>query len=113
MFTYGIGFILTIKRLKAEYHDVTQPWYAYDYVALGMFDNIGLYSNSLKLFSPVRGYYPEPSKIVLIMHPDNLTAGKYFGLCHVFKVCTGACYLGGFIGFDEFKRDWLKYRTSK
>ena len=31
---------------------------------------------------------------------------------HWFKVCTGAHYLGNFIGDDKSKRDWLKYQTS-
>ena len=60
MVTYCILSILPIKRLKADYTDVTQPWYADDSSALGIFDNIGLYYNSLKRFFPGRGYYPEP-----------------------------------------------------
>ena len=32
MSTYGIGVLPLIKQLKAEYPDVTQPWYA---------DNVG------------------------------------------------------------------------
>ena len=46
------------------------------------------------------------------MHPDNLKAVKRFGLCHGFKVCTGARYLSGFIGDDESKRDCLKVCTN-
>ena len=30
---------------------------------------------------------------------------------HGCRVCTGACYLGGSIGNDESKRDWLRERT--
>ena len=41
MVTYGIGVLLLIKRLKLARRDVT-------HVALGMFDNIWLYFNSLK-----------------------------------------------------------------
>ena len=51
--------------------------------------------------------------IILIMHPDNPTAGKESGLRHWFKFLTGARYLGGFIGDDESKCEWLKYWTSK
>ena len=28
-------------------------------------------------------------------------------------MCTGARYLGGFIGDDDSKRDWLKVHTQK
>ena len=58
------------------------------------------------------GYYPEPSKSVLIVHLNNLSSGRGFGLRHGFKICMVARYLGGFIGDDESKCDCLKYRTS-
>ena len=34
-----------------------------------------------------------------------------FGARHGFKVCTGAHYLGGYIGDDESKHNWLRERT--
>ena len=110
---YGIVVLPLIKRLKAAYAGVTEPWYADGTGALGKFYNIGLYFNSLKRFGLGHGYYPKPLKRFLILHPDNLASGKGFGLRHGFKVFTGAHYLGSFIGDDESKLDWLKYRTSK
>ena len=111
MVTYSIGVLQLIKLLKQEYPDVTQPWYSDDDGALGMFNNIGLYFNQLKQFGLGRGYYPKPLKIVLLVYPDNTASNKQFGLNHGFKVCTGARYLGGFIGDDKSKCDWLKDRT--
>ena len=70
-----------------------------------MFANVELYFSLLKQFSPGRGYYPKPSKVVLIMYPDNIKYRKRFVLCYGFKFCTDANYLGGFIGGDESKRD--------
>ena len=78
-----------------------------------MFDNSGLYFNSLKQFGPGRGYYLKLLKIFLIMHLDILAARKEFGLRRGFKFCIGARYLSGFIGDDKSKRYWLKYQTSK
>ena len=50
---------------------------------------------------------------MLIVHLYNPEAKKIFGLCRrIIKMCTGARYLGGFIGDDEYKRDWLKDRTE-
>ena len=34
-----------------------------------------------------------------------------FGARHGFRVFTGACYLGGYIGDNESKRDWLRENT--
>ena len=42
------------------------------------------------------------------MHPENLEAGTLFGMCHGFKVCTGACYLGGYIRDYKSKHNSLK-----
>ena len=99
MVAYDIGFIPPIKVPKAAYRGVTQPWYTDNSGVLGMFNNIGLYFNSLKNFSLGRGYYPKSSKTVLIVHPDNITAGKYFVLCHRSKgfhrlVLSGRFYWG-------------------
>ena len=69
-----------------------------------MFENVDLYFNFLKRFFPGRGYYPEPSKSVLIMHPENIEPWKSFGLRHGFKVC--------FIGDNESKYDRIKERTQ-
>ena len=42
------------------------------------------------------------------MHLNNIETEKQFGLRHGFDVCTVARYLGGFIGDDESKHDWLQ-----
>ena len=81
--------------------------------ALGKYKIIELYFNFQKQIGPVHWYYPKPSKDVLTVHPDNRKARKLFGLRHGFKVFTGARYLGGFIGDDESKCDWLLDHTIK
>ena len=76
-----------------------------------MFAIIETYFNLLTRQGTGRGYYPEPSKSVLILHPDNIVAGKVFGARPVFKVCTGTHYLGGYIGYNDSNRDWLREST--
>ena len=44
---------------------------------------------------------------------DNTKTRNLFGLRHGFEVCTGARYLGSFIGDGESKRDFLKDRMLK
>ena len=113
MVTYSIGIILLIKRPKAAYPDDTYTWYADYSGALGAYGNIELYFNSLKTPVLSRRYHPKPSKIILIVHPDNIETQKLFGLCHGFKVCTGVSYLGSVIRDDKSKRDWLMDCTLK
>ena len=75
MVAYGIEIISLIKCLKSTYPDVTQPWYADDDGALGMFDNLEQYFNSLKHKGPAWGYYPDPNKIIMIVRSNNIEEG--------------------------------------
>ena len=87
MIAYRIGILLLINNLKHEIPDVTRPWYADNVRALGTFARLETYFDSLTLQCPGQGYYPKPSKSVLILRPDNIKAGKVFGECHRIKVC--------------------------
>ena len=104
MAAYGIGVLPLINNLKLVHPDVTRTYYADDADTLGTFGNIKLYFNSLKYSGLVCGYYPDPSKIFLIVHTDNPESGKQFFLRHGFKFCIDAHNLGGFIGDDNSKR---------
>ena len=112
IFAYGIGILSLIKKLKAGFPDANQTWYSNDSSSVGIFSNVELYFNSLKRLGLGHGYYPEPSKRVLIVHPHNIKYKKMFGLRNGFKVCTDLRYLGGFIGDNESKHDWLDERTN-
>ena len=111
MITYGIGILPFIKNLKRAILDITQPWYADDDGALGALTRLETYFDSLTRHGLRQGYHPEPTKSLLIIRLDNLEAGKVFGTCHVFRVCMGARYLGGYIGDDEYKLNWLREYT--
>ena len=83
---YGIGILPLIKNLKQDITDVTRTLYADDAGALGTFARIETYFNSLTHQGLGRRYYPEPSKSILIVHPENLKDRKEFGPRHGFKV---------------------------
>ena len=108
MITYRIGIILLIKNIKQAILDVTQPWYADNAGALGTLARLDTYFDLLTRQGPGRGYHPKTPNSLLIVRPENIEAGKAFGVRHRFKVCTGACYLGSYIGDDESKFDWLR-----
>ena len=112
MAAYVIGILLLIKWPEDKFPYVTHPWYTDNDDALGTFTGVELYFNSLKQFGPERGYYPEPSKCVMIVHPDNVDHGKRFVLCCGFNLCNGVHYLGRFIRGNGPKWYWLKLRTK-
>ena len=111
MIAYGIGILPLIKNLRREITDFTQPWNSDDAGDLGTFTRLETYFDSLKRQGPGRGYYPKPSKSVLIIRLENIEAGKVFGAHHRFKVCTGTRYLGSYISNDESKNGLLRERT--
>ena len=113
MVSYGIGVLLLIKQLKPSYPCVAHPWYDDNDRARGALDNLESCFNLLKHYVPAWGYYPDPTKSIMIVHPNNLKAGRLFGLCHGFKVYTGVSYLGSYIGDDKSKGDWIQKWTEK
>ena len=96
--TYRIGILTLIKNIKQEIPDINYPWYADDAGALCTFARLETYFDLLTRQGPRQGYNPDPTKSVLIICPENIKAGKLFGACHGFRVCTGASYLGGTLG---------------
>ena len=108
MITYGICILPLINNLKWEIPDATQPWYAENAGELGTFVIIETYFNFLTHQGSERRYHPKPSKIVLIVHPENTKAGKDFYKRHGLRVCTGTRYLRSYIKDDESKRYWIR-----
>ena len=111
MISYRIGIVPLINNLKQEIPDFTQPWHDDVAGASGLFMIIVTYFYSLTHQGLGHGYYPTPSKSVLIVHLENIEAVKEFGSHHRFKVFTGAHYIGGCIEDNESKSDWLRECT--
>ena len=78
-----------------------------------MFDTLERYFNSLKHNGLARGYYLKPTKSIIIVYPKNLKAWGPFGAIHGFRLCIDACFIGGYIGDNEYKFGWLKKQTDK
>ena len=72
MVAYGLGVLPLIKNLKTAHPDVTQPCYDDNAGALGKFLNIEDCFNSLTQLVKERSYYPDLTKIVLIVHTDHI-----------------------------------------
>ena len=74
---YGIGILPLINNIKRELPDVTQPWYADNAGSLGTFDRLDNHFYSLSRPISGRGYHPKPTKIIIIVRPENYEAGKF------------------------------------
>jgi hypothetical protein len=89
---------------------VEQPWYADDAGAGAKFDEMECFFRRLCEIGPLFGYYPEPTKSILIVRQHNLEKARL--RFPAFRVKTGNRYLGGFIGEDEALNKWLDEKTK-
>jgi hypothetical protein len=113
MFAYGLGILPLIHKLKAEFTNVNQPWYADDAGAGGNFCSIQYFFECLQEIGPGFGYFPEPSKSILVVRKHNLDKAKSAFADQKFQITTGGNrYLRGFIGKEEALRSWLEEKST-
>ena len=113
IFAYSLGLLPLIRQLKVEFPKAEQAWYADDAGAGGNFSEIRRLFKILKEIGPDHGYFPEPSKSILVVRQHNLEAAKVAYPDFGFKVTiVGSRYLGGFVGKDNALRDWLREKTK-
>ena len=61
----------------------------------------------LQARGPAQGYYPDPTKRILVVAPGNVAwAEEHFRGMGI-RVVTGHRYLGGYIGDKEAEGRWL------
>ena len=113
MIVYGIGVLPLIRELRNAHPRVTQPWYV-DYAgAGGMFQQILEQFRDLQARGPARGYYPEPTKIILVVAPGNIAlAEEHFRGLDI-RVVTGHRYLGWYIGDGKAEKSWLNGKIQE
>ena len=69
MLFYGVSLMPLIESLK-DRDKYFQLWYADDSGAPGALENLVEWLSTLTENGPKYGYYPEPSKSYLIVHPN-------------------------------------------
>jgi hypothetical protein len=77
MVAFGLGLMPLIRCLKEELPTVHQPcWYADNAADASSFSKIREFMNFLEKHGPSYGYFPEPSKSILIVTPENKAAAE-------------------------------------
>ena len=109
---YGIGVLTLMRDLRRDLPQVTQPWYADDAGAGGNFEAMMAHFRELQLKGLARGYFPEPTKSILVVAEQNVPrATEYF--CGMgIKIVTRSRYLGGFLGEQETERQWASTKIE-
>jgi hypothetical protein len=91
---------------------VKQPWYSDDAGAGGSFEDLRRFFTRLQEIGPSYGYFPEPSKSILIVQEFNRTSAKSAFADLGFNVQTGHQYLGGIIGSSDDQSMWIESKVA-
>ena len=75
--------------------------------AWGSFGNILSHFKDIQVRGTPWGYFPEPTKNILVVAPQNLAKSEEFFWGIGILVVTGNHYLGSFIGNGDADTTWL------
>ena len=78
----------------------------------GAFHLILAHLQDMQARGPPRGYFLEPTKIILVVDPRNVARVEEFSRDMVLHVVTGSPYLGGFIGYVAAEKRWLSRKVE-
>ena len=98
MIAYGIVILPLIRDLCTAHPNSTQPWYADNVGNGGMFDALQDNMSYFLVRGPPRGYFPEPTEIILVVSPQNVQQSEEHFSRMGLQVVTASRYLDGFIG---------------
>ena len=107
MIACGIGFLPLIRELRGAHPRVTQHWYADVAGAGGGVTHILEHIWDLQAQGLARGYYPDPTKSILVVAPGNVAWAEEFFRGMGIKLVTGHRYLWGYIVDREAEGGWL------
>ena len=96
MLVYGLGMLPLTRKLKNP-DKWKQNWYADDSSCIAAFEALVEWLNLLLLDGPKYGYFPEPEKSYLVVHPDFVEIAKEKFKDFKLNIVTGYRFLGGFI----------------
>jgi hypothetical protein len=113
---YAIGTKPLLNKLLTVVNntDCKQVWYADDSSAAGKIREIKKWWDELNETGPKYGYYPKPSKTILIVkNAEKLElANHIFGNSGITIGIEGERHLGAVIGSDTFKEKYVKRKVD-
>ncbi len=113
MILYGITVCPLARRLLQCMPDLIQTWYADDYALSGPASRMKIAMKLVQKWGPHRGYFPEPDKSVVVCKIEHTTQAKAILEEFEFKYAKGKRYVGGFLGTEAARTDWMEEQIQK
>ncbi|MEM7495956.1 MAG: hypothetical protein AAF471_07510, partial [Myxococcota bacterium] len=107
MMLYGLALAPLSRQIREATPSVCQSWYADDSGMGGPASKIAQSMRLLARHGPERGYFPEPSKSIVVCREEDRAAVQDQLVEFGFQYTEGQRYLGGFIGKKERMEEWL------
>ena len=109
MYAVGTRPLITALHELTDQSKCQQVWYADDSSAAGKLREIRKWWDILNDVGPKYGYYPKPSKTILILtDPDLLdTANEIFAGTEIVMSTSGERHLGAVIGSNQFRAEYV------
>ena len=112
MYVYALSVLPLIRAARDANPWVVQSWFADDSAGGADFPELRRHLEYLGEHGPTYGFYPELDKSKIVVPPEKMErANEYFSDLGL-KVVEGARYLGGFIGSEEKKVEWLQPKVE-
>ena len=114
---YALGLQPLTRDLssKTDTKSCRQMWYADDATAIGKLRGMKDWWDTLCEMGPGYGYYPKPSKTVLIIKSPQLkkAAQDTFQGTGIKISCDGERHLGAVLETDNFREKYVQDKVSK
>ena len=115
MYAVGTRPLIDILRNNTDMSKCQQVWYADDSSAAGLLREIRKWWNILNEAGPKFGYYPKPSKTILIVKNEDclILAEKLFENTGIKITLSGERHLGAVIGSQEYRDQYVHAKINK
>ena len=115
--TPSLRSVLDAERTRLEKYSrpALTPWFADDAAAVRNAYDCGSVVEFLMAKGPCYGYYPEPEKTIHVGKLEDESAAKAAYLSCGLRVnfLQGHRYLGGFVGGEPEKEEWVRVKVKK
>ena len=115
MYAVSTRPLINILNEKTDSTKCQQVWFADDSSSAGYLSEIKIWWDILNDFGPKFGYFPKPSKTILILkNEENLQfANELFQGTGIKITLSGERHLGAVIGSLEFRTEYVENKISK
>ena len=108
---YALATISLIRELDGH---CKQIWYADEAAAVGRIDDLQVWWDKLNTLGPQYGYFPNPSKTLLVTKESlHATATRIFASIGMKVTSDGRPYLGAAIGSPNYISNYVESKVTE